>query len=80
MCDLTPLFGLLRQGDRGQDLIEYALLAAFIAVSVVIVLAQIGVSVVDVWDGVAVAVGAGAQSNCSQTGIAASGGQCIGGS
>ena len=75
---LTHVFGRVRREDRGQDLIEYALLAAFISVVSFITLSQIGVSVAEVFDLVAEAVGAGARSNCSPTGIGASGGACVG--
>ena len=77
---LTHVFGRVRREDRGQDLIEYALLAAFISVCAFTMLSQIGVSVGAMYDVVADAVGAGARSNCSQTGIGASGGTCVGGS
>ncbi len=78
MSGLKHLCGQLLWEDRGQDLIEYALLAAFISVVGVTVLSQIGVSVAEAYDLVADAVGAGARSNCSPTGIGASGGTCIG--
>ena len=67
----------LRREDSGQDLIEYALMAAFISLAVVAGANLLGVSL-DGWYTAVADVFADAQTSaCSPTGIAASGGKCL---
>ena len=68
------LVGRLLRENRGQDLIEYALLAAFISVGVVAGLIQVGVPLDDLYTAIADIF---SKSNCSATGIEASGGKCL---
>lgn len=42
---ITRLFGSLQRGDGGQDLIEYGLLAGFVALAVIAGVTQFGTSV-----------------------------------
>jgi Flp pilus assembly pilin Flp len=62
--------------SSGQDLIEYAILAAFISVVAVAGASLMGTSINDWFASVAAVAEKGKQSNCSATGIAASGGTC----
>ena len=70
------LVGRLIRENRGQDLIEYALLAAFVSVSVIAGLIQVGVSL-DGWYAAVADVVDPAKSNCSPTAIGKSGGKCL---
>ena len=70
------LIGRLLRENRGQDLIEYALPAAFISLTVVAGLSQVGVSL-DAWYAAIANRITTAKSNCSPTGIGASGGKCL---
>ena len=70
------LVGRLLRENRGQDLIEYALLAAFISLLVVAGLSQVGVSLDGWYTAIADRITT-AKSNCSPTGIGASGGKCL---
>lgn len=75
-ADQKNLLGRLLRGIEGQDLIEYALLAAFVSLMVVAGLSQVEVSLSDWYAAVADMI-TGAKSNCSPTGIGASGGKCL---
>ena len=75
----------LRQ-TRGQDLIEYALLAAFISVTALAAASALGTSVNGWYDAISGVIGgeeessgSGKGSNCSATGMIASQGKCHGG-
>lgn len=66
-----------RRENDGQDLIEYALLAAFISLAVVAGTIQLGVSLDDWYTAVANFIDTAPKSHCSGTGIAASDGKCL---
>ena len=59
----------------GQDLIEYVLLVAFMALVLVGAVAAAGGGVEGIFGDIAEQLG-GSKSNCSSTGIASSGGKC----
>lgn len=73
---MRNLVGRLLRENRGQDLIEYAFLTAFISLSVAAGLSQVGVSL-DSWYAAMADLITTAKSNCSPTGIGASGGKCL---
>ena len=73
---MRNLVGRLLRENRGQDLIEYAFLAAFISLSVAAGLSQVGVSL-DNWYAAMADLITTAKSNYSPTGIGASGGKCL---
>ncbi len=84
----TPgrLFARWCKNTSGQDLIEYALLAAFISVTALAAASELGVSVNGWYEAIAGVIGeeeessgGGKGSNCSATGMVASGGKCRGG-
>ena len=60
---LSRMIARLRRDDRGQDLIEYTLLMAFLALAVVGLFAGTGGSVAGIWSsaGTTIAVANGAQ-------------------
>ena len=70
------LIGRFLRENGGEDVIEYALLAAFISLTVVAGLSQVGISL-DAWYAAIANQLATAKSNCSPTGIGASGGKCL---
>jgi len=49
---MKSLLGRLVREDEGQDLIEYALLAALIALACTIALGAVGTKLNEVWDGI----------------------------
>ena len=62
--------------SSGQDLIEYAILAAFISVVAIAGASLMGTSINDWFTSVAAVVEKGKKSNCSATGFAESDGKC----
>ena len=70
------LVGRLLREKKGRDLIEYALLAAFISVLVVGGLSQAGGSLDDWYAALADFLDT-AKSNCSAIGVGSSGGKCL---
>jgi pilus assembly protein Flp/PilA len=76
---LTSLWSRWHRECAGQDLIEYALVAAFVAIVVLAGASGLGVSVNDWFAGVAgVADEGGKKSNCSAKGMVHSNGKCHG--
>lgn len=70
---------LLRR-NQGQDLIEYAFVAAFIALMAIAGASSLGVSLNDWFDALTATVGGNEKkSNCSGQGMISSGGKCHGG-
>jgi Flp pilus assembly pilin Flp len=59
---MKNLFVRFVREDEGQDIIEYALLAAFISVVAYLIITQIGVDVTDIYTDVQGATGAAAAS------------------
>lgn len=70
------LFGRLLRETRGQDLIEYALLAAFISLVAYVGAGQLGGAFNDWYASMAFQQ---KKSQCSAQGMIASGGKCHGG-
>jgi len=66
--------------DSGQDLIEYALIAAFVALVAYVGATGLGTSLNGWFSALSEAIAEGAKkSNCSAQGMAASDGKCHGG-
>jgi Flp pilus assembly pilin Flp len=64
------------RGESGQDLIEYALVGAFVALLAYGSVSQLGLALTDWYTAMSVKQ---KKSNCSAQGMAASGGKCHGG-
>ena len=71
---LSSLKSFVRR-NKGQDLLEYALIVALIALFSLGAVAASGGSVGGIFDDIAAQLG-GSKSNCSSTGVASSGGNC----
>jgi Flp pilus assembly pilin Flp len=70
------LFGRLLTDSNGQDLIEYVLLGAIVAMVALVGVSQFGASVSDWSNAMTLKV---KKSHCSVQGMIASGGKCHGG-
>ncbi len=71
---LSSLESFVRR-NKGQDLLEYAMLLALIALVSVGAVTASGGSVQDIFGDIAEEWG-GSKSNCSSTGVTSSGGKC----
>jgi Flp pilus assembly pilin Flp len=75
-CDRRPTCRRLFCGTSGQDLIEYVLLAGFIALVALAGAIVLGTSL-NGWLTTVAETIPGKKSNCSATGTASSGGKCL---
>ena len=71
---LSSLKSFVRR-NKGEDLLEYALIVALIALFSLGAVAASGGSVGGIFDDIAQRLG-GSKSNCSSTGVDSSGGKC----
>ncbi len=72
---LSSLKSFVRR-NKGQDLLEYALLVALIALASLGAVTASGGGVGDIFGDIAERLGGGSKSNCSSTGVDSSGGKC----